>query len=138
MPITTRRWIRGPLLGALLGFPLLGGGGRLAMHAIALTTPGAQRAVSVEGTITVLLAGLAAGLAGGAIYALLDRFLPGRRLARALVFALVLVLLTLRGLRPVQPLALALFLPLVLLYGALVERAWHARSRDSHIVTAST
>src|SRR5215211_3205949 len=78
MPMTTRRWLRGPLLGVLLGLPILGGGGRLAMHAIALTSD-AQRVVSVEGTITVLLAGALAGLAGGMIYALLDRVLPQRR-----------------------------------------------------------
>ena len=132
--MTTRRWIRGPLLGALLGLPILGGGGRLAMHALASDV---QRSVTVQGTITVLLAGTAAGLAGGAIYALLDRLLAARRLMRGLLFAIVLTLLTLRGLRPVQPLALALFLPLVLLYGALLERAWHATPRLSRIVTAS-
>src|SRR5215204_5874761 len=113
--------LRGPLLGALLGLPILGGGGRLAMHAIALTSE-AQRVVSVEGTITVLLAGVGAGLAGGAIYALLDRVLPQRRFARGLLFLAVLVLLTLRGLRPVTPLSLALFMPLALLYGAAFER----------------
>lgn len=136
--MTTRRWLRGPLLGALVGLPLLGGGGRLAMHAIALTTPGAQRAVSVEGTITVLLAGLAAGIAGGAIYAILERLLPARRAVRGILFVLALVLLTLRGLQPVRPLPLALFLPLVLLYGALVEWAWHARTYGSRDFTLST
>jgi hypothetical protein len=98
------------------------------MHAIS-RTPGAQRAVSIEGTITVLLAGLAAGAAGGAIYALLARVLPARRALRAALFAAVLVLLTLRGLHPVQWLALALFLPVVLVYGWAFERAWHTRSR---------
>src|SRR5215203_5118302 len=116
-------WLRGPLLGALVGLPVLGGGGRLAMHAIS-HTPGAQQAVSVEGTITVLLAGLAAGVAGGAIYALLARLLPTRRLLRAVLFAAVLALLTLRGLHPVLPFTLALFLPIVLVYGWLLERAW--------------
>ena len=130
----SRRWLRGPVLGALLGLPILGGGGRLAMHALASDV---QRSVTVQGTITVLLAGTAAGLAGGAIYALLDRLLAARRLMRGLLFAIVLTLLTLRGLRPVQPLALALFLPLVLLYGALLERAWHASPRLPRIATAS-
>ena len=107
--------LRGPLLGALLGLPILGGGGRLAMHAIALT-PGAQRSATVQGTITVLLAGLAAGVAGNAIY----------------------TLLTLRGLHPVQPLTLALFLPIVLVFGWLLERSWHARSRFTRVIhTAS-
>ena len=135
--MTTRRWLRGPLLGALLGLPILGGGGRLAMHAIALTSD-AQRVVSVEGTITVLLAGTAAGLAGGLIYALLDRLLPQLRPVRAALFVVALVLLTLRGLRPLQPLPLALFMPLVLLYGALFERAWYSRSHPAPIVPAPT
>ncbi len=128
--------LRGPLLGALLGFPILGGGGRLAMHAIALT-PGAQRSVSVQGTITVLLAGLAAGVAGGAIYALLAWVLPARRLLRAAFFAVVLALLTLRGLHPVQPLTLALFLPIVLVFGWLLERSWHTGSRFTRAIHTS-
>jgi hypothetical protein len=128
--------LRGPLLGALLGFPILGGGGRLAMHAIALT-PGAQRSVTVQGTITVLLAGLAAGVAGGAIYALLAWVLPARRLLRAALFAVILALLTLRGLHPVQPLTLALFLPIVLLFGWLLERSWHTRSRFTRAIHTS-
>ena len=121
-----RDWLRGPMLGAVLGLPILGGGGRLAMHAVARLAADAQHAVSVQGTITVLLAGLAAGAAGGVIYAVLTRLLPARRLLRDAVFGVVLVLLTLRGLNPVQPLTLALFMPVVLLYGIAVERAWHA------------
>ena len=123
-------WVRGPLLGALLGLPILGGGGRLAMHAIALTSE-AQRSVTLQGTITVLLAGLAAGTAGGAIYVVIARVIPARRLLRATLFALVLALLTLRGLNPVQPLSLALFMPIVLVYGIAFERAWHTRSHFS-------
>jgi hypothetical protein len=129
-------WLRGPLLGALLGLPILGGGGRLAMHAVALTT-GAQRSVTVEGTITVLLAGLASGAAGGVIYAVLARLLPAKRLLRAALFAVVLALLTLRGLNPVRPATLALFLPLVLLYGWLLERAWHRWSLFTHALHTS-
>lgn len=106
------------------------------MHAVALTSP-AQRAVSVQGTITVLLAGLAAGAAGGAIYAVLARVLPARRLVRAALFAIVLALLTLRGLHPVQPLTLALFMPLVFAYGVALERSWHARSGTSHSLRAA-
>jgi hypothetical protein len=60
----SRRWFRGPVLGALLGLPILGGGGR--------------------------------------------------------------------------PRSLALFLPIVLLYGALLERAWHARSVSPRLVPSSS
>jgi hypothetical protein len=123
------------VLGALLGLPVLGGGGRLAMHALASDV---QRSVTVQGTVTVLLSGLVAGVVGGLIYALLDRALPDRRALRAVLFAVVLVLLTLRGLNPVQPLPLALFLPIVLGYGALLERAWHARSATPRLAATST
>lgn len=126
-----REWLRGPLLGALLGLPILGGGGRLAMHGISLLAADAQHSVTVQGTITVLLAGLAAGTAGGAIYALLARVFPARRLLRDALFAGALVLLTLRGLNPVSALALSLFMPVVLVFGLAFERAWHARSHSS-------
>jgi hypothetical protein len=53
------------------------------------------------------------------------------------LFAIVLVLLTLRGLHPVQPLTLALFLPIVLVYGWAFERAWHARSRFTRTLPTS-
>ena len=132
-----REWLRGPLLGALLGLPILGGGGRLAMHGISLLAADAQHSVTVQGTITVLLAGLAAGTAGGAIYALFARLLPARRLVRDALFAVVLVLLTLRGLNPVSTLALSLFMPVVLVFGVALERAWHARSHSSRPLRAA-
>lgn len=132
-----RDWLRGLLLGALLGLPILGGGGRLAMHAVSLLAADAQHSVSVQGTITVLLAGLAAGIAGGVIYALLARVLPARRLLRDALFAVILALLTLRGLNPVRTLTLALFVPVVLVYGVAFERAWHTRSHSSRPIRAS-
>ena len=45
---------------------------------------------------------------------------------RDALFAVVLVMLTLRGLKPVSALALSLFMPVVLLYGVAFERSWHA------------
>jgi hypothetical protein len=132
-----RDWLRGPLLGAVLGLPILGGGGRLAMHAVSLLAADAQHSVSVQGTITVLLAGVAAGTAGGAIYAVLARVLPARRMLRDALFVVVLAVLTLRGLNPVQPLTLALFMPVVLLYGLALERAWHGRRHSPRTLNAA-
>ena len=106
------------------------------MHAISLLVPGAQRVVSVQGTITVLLAGTLAGIAGGAIYAVLDRVLPSHRAARAALFAIALGLLTLRGLHPLQWTPVALFAPVVLVYGLLFERSWQARSHPARIAHA--
>ena len=133
-----RDWLRGSLLGAVLGLPILGGGGRLAMHAFSLLAADAQHSVSVQGTITVLLAGLAAGVAGGVIYAALARVLPTRRLPRDAVFGGVLVLLALRGLNPVRTLTLALFMPVILLYGIALERSWHAWPHAPRTLSASS
>jgi len=44
-----------------------------------------------------------------------------------LVFWAALVLLTLRGLRPLDPLRLALFLPLVGLFGGALRAVWSKR-----------
>jgi len=118
-----RRWLAGPLVAAAIGLLVLGAGGRVAMRGIALLD-GAPGAFTVEGTITVLLLGAASGALGGAIRALLD--LGGRLppAVRTALFALACLLLTLRGLRPLDANRLALFLPLVAAYVAAVELAW--------------
>ena len=71
------------------------------------------------------------------IYAVLARLLPSRRLLRDALFGVILALLTLRGLNPVRTLTLALFMPVVLVYGLALERAWHARSLSSRPLRAS-
>jgi hypothetical protein len=75
--------------------------------------------------MTVILMGGLSGLAGGAFYAVADRLLPVRIWAgdvlRSILFWTFLVLITLRGLHPVEPYRLALFMPLVALFGAVVE-----------------
>lgn len=121
-------WLFGLLLGAGVGLVVLGVGGRAAMRAIALannTPPG----FSLGGTATVVFLGVASGVGGGFLYALLYRLIPERRLVRSALFAVALVLLTLRGLRPIQPLALEWFMPLALAYGAIVDVAYTVRYR---------
>jgi hypothetical protein len=108
-------WSRAILLGALVGLPILGVGGRAAMRAIAALT-GAPAALTVEGTLTVLLAGAGSGAVAGAIHRLLMVVLPRHQLLRALAFVVVLAALTIRGLHPVQPLPLALFGTLMALF----------------------
>jgi hypothetical protein len=125
--MTIHPWWRGPLLGAMLGLPILGVGGRLVMRLLTVLTD-APAAASVEGTLTVLAAGTVSGIGGGLLYAVLTRLLPRHRWLRGALFAAALVLLTLRGLHPVRPVPLALFLPLALLYGVLLELAWHRAS----------
>jgi hypothetical protein len=123
-------WAFGPMLGIALGLPVLGGGGRIAMRVIAHATNVAP-SFSIEGTITVLLMGAVSGAAGGLIYAVLARLLPTRQIARALAFAAVLILLTLRGTSPSTPVTLSLFLPVMLVYGTLFHVAWQRRYADA-------
>ena len=121
-------WLVGLLLGAGVGLVILGVGGRVAMRAIALAT-NTRPGFSFGGTGTVVFLGASSGVGGGLLYALLHRLNPRRRLLRSALFGLVLVLLTLRGLWPIQPLALEWFMPLALAYGAIVDVAYTAWSR---------
>ena len=123
-----RPWSFGAVLGGAVGLTVLGVGGRVAMRLIALASH-APPTFSPSGTTTVLAAGLASGAAGGLLYATICHFLPRRRWARSALFAAALVLLTLRGLHPVRPLALNLFMPLALAYGAIVDVAYGASQR---------
>jgi hypothetical protein len=93
------------------------------MRVIAHATNAAP-AFSFGGTMTVVLLGGVSGAAGGLIYATLGRFLPNQTVVRSLLFGVILVLLTLRGLSPATTLSLGLFLPLTLLYGALLDYAY--------------
>ena len=112
------------LAGMIAGGILLGLGGRLAMRAIAVQT-GTPPTLTPSGTLTVILAGIASGLAGAVLYliasAVARRVAPRQPWVRRALFGILLTLITLRGLHPVQPLSLALFGPLVLLYGTVIE-----------------
>lgn len=116
-------WVFGPVMGALLGLPLLGIGSRVAMRLVAVGTnrPGA---FTLEGSLTVIFYGVVAGLAGGAIYAILARFLPRRTAMRSLIFGVIIVLLTLRGVSPATAFTLSLFLPLTVAYAILLDVIW--------------
>ena len=119
------------LTGAACGGLVLGLGGRLAMRVIALQS-GSPGILTPSGTTTVILAGVASGLGGALLHLIASatarRIAPGRPWVRRALFGILLVLITLRGLHPVQPLPLALFGPLVLLYAAVIEIA--ATHRD--------
>ncbi len=113
-------WVFDPLQGIALGLPSLGICGRIAMRFIAIATNVAP-SFSLGGTMTVVLLGALSGAAGGVIYAILARVLRDRAGMRGVIFGVILVLLTLRGASPFTPLTLSLFLPLTLLYGALLH-----------------
>jgi hypothetical protein len=115
-----RPWLFALLLGAAVGFVVLGIGGRVAMRGIAIAN-GAPADFTLDGTATVVVLGLASGIGGGLLYAVLHHYVPRPRLLRTGLFTLALILLTLRGLRPIQPRALEWFMPLALAYGAIVD-----------------
>ena len=129
------------LTGIALGTIILGVGGRIAMRAIAVKggTPGM---LTPSGTLTVILAGTASGLAGAVFQlvagAITGRLAPRHLWVRRVLFGILLVLVTLRGLSPVQPLALALFGPLVLLYAIAMEVAASRRAAVARDTPATT
>jgi hypothetical protein len=120
-------WVFGPVVGAMLGLPILGIGSRIAMRLVAVGTdrPGA---FTLDGSLTVIFFGVVAGLAGGAIYAILARFLPRRTGIRSVLFGAIIVLLTVRGVAPATAFTLSLFLPLTLAYAILLDVIWRRRA----------
>ena len=83
---------RSALLGAAIGLPVLGVGGRMLMRVIA-HREGRAPVLTSGGTMTVILAGAVAGLAAGVVHALLERFVPNF-LARNTLFAIICVAFT--------------------------------------------
>lgn len=111
------------LLGVAIGTIVLGVGGRISMRALAHVqgqTPG----FSLGGSATVVFLGAVFGLAGGLWFAVLRRALQGHRIVRGAIFWTVLVAATLAGLNPVNAPRLALFMPLVFVYGVALQVIW--------------
>ena len=119
--LATLRW------GALIGLVVLGIGGRVAMRIIAESTTGSGF-FSIGGTFTVVAMGVLSGTAG-AVLLLLARTTVWRwPPAPTLLFHGLLLLVTLRGLRPLDEQRLLLFLPLMAVFGALLQwRTWAYR-----------
>jgi hypothetical protein len=120
--------------GALLGAVILGVGGRFAMAAIA-SSAGAKPSFTVGGTLTVVGLGAVSGLAG-AIIALVSRWgmcrlMPSRAWPQHVLFAVLLLLVTLRGLHGTAPIGRWLFFPLVAVYGITLGALLSRSSRAS-------
>ena len=118
--LTWRDRLRDVAVGAGVGALVLGIGGRAAMRGIAILS-GAPPSFSWGGSLRVVLLGSLAGLVGGLILLGLRTFLRNRWLIQTLLFYAIIVLITLRGLRPIDSQRLMLFLPIVLVYGFLVR-----------------
>jgi hypothetical protein len=127
--IPWRRVLTTVIYGAVLGTLILGVGGRLAMRVIATSTSG-NTGFSFGGTLTVIFLGAASGAVAGGILSALRAALGRWPAAQTITYWLLLVAITLRGLRPLDTLRVALFLPLVLLLGVLLQVVTRPKSID--------
>jgi hypothetical protein len=123
-------WLFAAALGLAIGTIVLGIGGRLAMRGIALVQ-GRAPGFTIGGTTTVVFLGAVCGVIGSLILAGTRALIPGNRIIRGMLFWLILVLITLRGLSPLDVPKLAFFLPLILGYGTVLTLAW-CRFRPAH------
>lgn len=127
MPTIIRNALKTILAGALLGFLVLGVGGRLGMHVVALIVTG-QGAFTLGGTFSVLVVGTGFGAAAGLVLsvarATLLRWPPMPSILYWGAAALYL-LPRLDWAERAEPL---LLLPLGLAFGALLQAAtWRWR-----------
>lgn len=121
---TWRDWSVAVGLGAVIGTVILGVAGRVAMRAIAVAQRGVPEGFTMGGTMTVVLLGTASGALGGILLVISRWLFPSRRWAQVSLYWAALLLLALRGLHPLDALRVALFVPLVLLYGAVLQAVW--------------
>src|SRR5215212_1665212 len=111
--------LRSALLGAAVGFPILGVGGRGLMRIIA-HMEGRVPAFSFGGTMTVVFAGTMAGLAGGAVHGMMRRYIQGVAI-RNILFVLISIAFTWRAVNELLPLPRLMFVALTLLYALVLE-----------------
>ena len=121
--LTKEDWIAGLTAGALLGALFLGVGGRAGMRVMALAD-GQTPFYSVSGSLTVVALGALNGAVIAAIFLVVRILLPTRRWLRAALFWMICCTLIFRGLSPVTPLRLIVFLPLFGLHGAFLHLYW--------------
>jgi hypothetical protein len=117
---TKRDWIDTVILGAVIGFVVLGIGSRIGMRGIAVAQ-GQPGGFTWGGTSSVLFMGVVAGV-GGAVALVGARSL--RRLpqvARGALYWGVLIFLTARGLNPIDMTRVAWLAPWVLVYGVALQ-----------------
>lgn len=108
------------LLGVASGALILGIGGRIAMRGITVMSGGIP-GFSWGGTMTVILLGALSGLAGAVVLLGVRAMLPRRAALRGTIYWAFLILVALRGLNPIDPQRLLLFMPLILLYGITLQ-----------------
>ena len=118
-----RDWPVASLLGLGIGALILGIGGRIAMRGIVVIAGGTP-GFSWGGSLTVVLLGLLSGLAGALVLVGVRFLLPARPVVRGTLFWAFLIFAAMRGLHPLDPHRLLLFMPLILLYGITLQVLW--------------
>jgi hypothetical protein len=117
--------------GTVLGAIVLGAGGRLAMAAIQYRA-NASPQFTLGGTLTVVGLGAVSGLAGAAMLWIsavaANRVAPRFTAVRWAMFALLLALVTTRGLRGTPAPGRWYFPPLVALYGVVLASRYRERA----------
>lgn len=108
------------LRGAVLGFLILGIGGRALMRVIAHMEHRPQFVLTVGGTITVVLAGTVAGLVAGLIYFLIRRYVVGSWF-RTMLFVVAVELISWRGVSGLLPIPQLMFMTLALIYATIID-----------------
>ena len=106
--------------GALVGLVVLGIGGRLLMRVVAHMEHRPVFVFTIEGTLTVVLAGALSGLLAGFIYYLVRRFIRKRWL-RTATFVAICELVVWRGVHALLPVPQLMFMTLALIYLAIID-----------------
>jgi hypothetical protein len=107
-------------MGAAFGALVLGGGGRIAMHVIARATAGTG-SFTLGGTLTVVLLGAVSGVVGALFLTGARRFFHRWSPTPTVVYWTLLILVTLRGIHPVEPLKVVVFFPVVIHFGLTLQ-----------------
>jgi hypothetical protein len=126
------RWLDGLVLGTVAGAVILGAGGRVAMRGVSILQEWTPY-FTVEGSMTVVFTGAAAGAAGSVLLLALCAVprLPGWGALG--LFWLAVGLVTMRVIQPFDRERLLMFPPVVLVYGVglLVGVRWLAGRRPA-------
>ena len=128
--------LQSALIGALLGLPILGVGGRSIMRVIA-HWEGRVPVLTLGGTLTVVFAGTMAGLAGGAAHGILS-WLVANALLRNVVFLLLCIALTWHAVNELLPLPRLTFVALTVVYVAALEVLTARRDRSRNVLSVSS
>ena len=106
--------------GALVGFVVLGIGGRLLMRVVAHMEHRPLLVFTPQGTLNVVFAGTVAGLFAGFIYYLVRRFLR-QPWVRTAIFIVICELVTWRGVHGLLPVPQLMFMTLALIYLGIID-----------------